>query len=60
MLFADKGQIDAMGAEFTHRLRGDVAAANAFAGQEFELGARLTQGLFRHHGAVTQRSTVIQ
>ena len=37
--------------EFAHRLRGDVAAADAFLGQEFELGASLTQCFLRHDGA---------
>ena len=57
MRLADEGQIDAVGAEFTHGLCGDVAAANTFPGQEFELGARLTQRLLRHHRAVFRRAT---
>ena len=40
-----------MGPEFAHRLGGDIAAAEAFLGEDVELGTRMATGSIREEGA---------
>jgi hypothetical protein len=50
LLARGQGQVHGVRAQFAHHLRSDIAERDELFGQIFELGTRLAQRRFRHHG----------